>query len=106
MGLNELKGRDVAGIYVLNVPKAVKSYYKIGISESDLEKRVSSYITAYPWAFNIVAVNVYDLKVSDHQRYIKIRAAEKDILSAFPKEQRVKRHPNMKTSGPPLPHPD
>ena len=43
-GRNELKGRDVAGIYVLNVPKAETTYYKIGISESDLERRVSNYI--------------------------------------------------------------
>ena len=49
VGLNKLKGRDVAGIHDINVPKAEETYYKIGILESDLEKRVSSYITAYPW---------------------------------------------------------
>ena len=46
----------------------------------------------------MVAIMVYDFTISDYQRYLKIRAAKKDILSAFPKEQRVKRHPNMKSS--------
>ena len=87
VGLNELRGRDVTGIYVLIVPKAVKSYYKIGTSESDLEKRVGSYITAYPWDFNVVAIMVYDLKLSNHLRYLKVRQAEKDIIKAFPKER-------------------
>ena len=92
--LEELKGLDQPGVYILNVPKAVKSYYKVGISEADIEKRVAQYILSYPFGFNIVAVMLYP---KDYTRYYKVRDTECEILKEF-KEQRVFRYKGMKTS--------
>ena len=92
--LDELKGKALPGLYVLNVPKAVKSYYKIGISEADIETRVSQYILSYPWGFHIVAVLLYP---EDYTRYYKVREAESEVLKHF-KDKRVFRFPKMRSS--------
>ncbi len=96
VGLDDLKGKGIGGIYVLNVPKAVKNYYKIGRADDDIERRVGSYITAYPWDFYVVAIMVWDTVPDDSKRYVAIHAAEKEILNAFP--HKVMNHPRMQSS--------
>jgi hypothetical protein len=93
--LDELMNKEIPGVYVLNVPKAIKTYFKIGISESDIERRVSSYILSYPFGFNIIGVILY--KGDPISRYIKVREAESIILRHF-KDKRVFRFRGMKTS--------
>ena len=85
--LDELKGQAIPGVYVLNVPKCEKHWYKIGISEADIEKRVVSYITAYPWDFNVVAIMLFNLNIADWKRYRLIRDAEREILKTFAKSK-------------------
>lgn len=94
-GIDQLQGKEIPGLYVINVPKAVRSYYKIGISESDIEKRLASYILSYPFGFNIVAVLLF--KGDPISRYNKVREAESQILKHF-REQRVFRFKNMHRS--------
>eukprot|EP00661_Eupelagonemidae_sp_cell13_P006729 gene6729-549_t len=81
VGLNEIKGKGVAGIYVLNVPCCRKSNSKVGISTEDIEKRVRSHVTCWPWEFYIVAMMAYDYSGgSNWKRYFNIPRAEREIL--------------------------
>ncbi len=41
---------------------------------------------------------VYDMKFGDYKWYLEVRQAPKGLISAFPKDQIVKNHPDMKTS--------
>ena len=94
VGIKQLQNKGYPGVYVINVPKAVRSYYKIGQSEEDLEKRLASYILSYPWNFHIVAIILYPRTV---ERYLKPREAESKILRHF-KDDRVFNYPEMRTS--------
>ena len=93
VGLKQLQDLGYPGVYVINVPKAVKMYYKIGMSSEDIEKRLASYILAYPWGFDIVAILLYPRA----DRYLKPREAETKILQHF-KDERVFRYPGMQSS--------
>eukprot|EP00661_Eupelagonemidae_sp_cell13_P001553 gene1553-46_t len=100
IGLNQLKGKDVGGIYVLNVPLCNKSYYKVGIAKNDIERRVRDYTTAYPWDYHIVAIMVYDYRGGDTwKRYFNIPKAEKMILGSFPAKNMVSGGPNKMDRG-------
>ena len=96
VGIDMLKNKGIPGLYVINVPKAIKSYYKIGISETDIEQRLSSYILSYPFGFHIVALLLY--KGDPESRYIKVRKAESEILIKKFRNKRVFRFKGMKTS--------
>ena len=86
VGLNELRNRRIPGVYLINVPKCVKSYFKVGISEEDVERRLEQYLTYYPWSFYVVAVILYP---DNWEKYYLCRQAESELLK-FLKEAQVK----------------
>ena len=75
-GLDELRGKKLAGVYLINVPKAVKSFYKIGMSEEDIENRLTDYLGYYPWSYHVVAVILYP---NTYMKYITVREAESEL---------------------------
>ena len=91
--LDTIQNKELPGLYVINVPKAVKSYYKVGISEADLEKRVAQYILSYPFGFNIVGVLIF----KDTDRFTKVRKAESEVIKHF-RKNRVFNYKGMRTS--------
>jgi len=88
--LEPLRNKSIAGIYVINVPTAHIHYYKIGISEEDIERRISAYAGYYPFQFHIVSLLLYkDKKL--------VRKIEKEILDIF-KDDRVFGYKDMSSS--------
>ena len=92
VGLDELRGKRLPGVYLINVPKCVKSFYKIGISEEDIEKRLTDYLGYYPWSFYVIAVILFP---DDWTKYYKIRDAESELHS-FLKDVKVKPFPGQR----------
>ena len=91
-GLDSIRNKKIPGVYILNVPKCIKSYYKIGISTEDIERRLESYLGYYPWSYYVVAVILYK---NNEEKYQKCRNAESELLK-FLKEDQVKNFPGQK----------
>ena len=94
VGLSEIKNKRLPGLYCFNVPRCVKGYYKVGMSEGDLEKRLCQYAGVYPWGFSIWALLLFP---EGPMRYANVRAAEKELLKHF-KDQVIINYDGMKSS--------
>ena len=91
-GLDSIRNKKIPGVYILNVPKCVKSYHKIGISTTDIERRLESYLGYYPWSYYVVAVILYK---NDEDKFKKCRKAESELLKSL-KAEHVKNFKNQK----------
>ncbi len=92
VGVDELRKRELGGIYVIRNPKIAKTFYKVGMSEDDIERRISDYAGYYPNGFYVDAVLLYR---NDYEKYYKVRDAESE-LHRFLKDYAVKRYPGQR----------
>eukprot|EP00666_Eupelagonemidae_sp_cell4sb_P003945 gene3945-1028_t len=92
--ITEIRNERLPGLYCINVPKCVKGYYKVGMSEGDIEKRLCQYAGVYPWGFHIVCLLLFP---EGPLRYANVREAEKELLKHF-KDQVIISYDGMKSS--------
>ena len=93
--IDEIKNSGYGGVYWIEVKGFPKSYLKIGMTESDIIKRLLTYTTYYPKNFHIVAMILYK---NDWTKYFHTRDAETRLHKFMTKEERIFGYPNQRTT--------
>ena len=92
--LEEIKGKEFGGVYVISVPHFPKAYIKIGVSEDDIERRLLSYTTTYPKGFHINAILLFP---NNWLKFYHSRDSEASLHRIF-KKNMVFGYPDQKRS--------